>query len=944
MNTIRQLIKAFPALMLFTGIFDTGIIMAQNNPVIERVADAGVINFNGKYYLAGVSTNGGFYISSNLVDWEGPVHVFSMDNDWTDGRSSGDSQIHAADIHYWNGLFHFFWSVNYWGLRDMVVHIGHAVSGNILGPFTEPVRDQWFDNRIDAELFIDDDSSFYFYTVKFTDGNTIWGQSMSDPGHLKGDPELLFTSLPGTWERLDNNVIEGPWVIKYRSKYYMMYNANHTSNRWGNYALGVAESDTPLGFNSENKYPNPVVQTNLTDNPDEFRYYFTSSYGYFKNWLYTFNKPADGWMNPDYADSGWQSGEKGFGSQEIRGSSIIRRLTEWPGNDIWVRKKFSLTPEPGENLHLLVYHDGPTEVFIDGEMIYNNTRANYSLVNLNKEVIQNLRKGNNLIAIHSSKGRSAHLDVELVDPLKGPGDDILFNPSQPNLVRGPNGFEWWLVYFGIKDRGSRGQFISRVIFNDRNLTVDGPKGRKSAGYHPDPSMPVFGDIFEYHDDNLLKEKWKILTGKWSIQNNELQQYDLSDKALATINSHYASNYLFKAGTRGDSRNKGNFGIVGYYNNSSNRLEIGFSQPESIWYSKMVTAGKEIIKKNRLSGEFNFNVYHSITVLKNGKRFEILIDDNPAPGENVINTTFADKGIPGLFTESCNASFDGVIFTPGWDEYDAEITGWGESEKGENMNGKWLVSGNGIYQESNSGNFSIFKGDLLDEYEFDVQVYCDINQKEKSDKSIGGIYQVYVDKDNYLNAGLDFGTGELEIYGKKDKKQIVNEVIPLKRVICKYPDQKNSDGFMKVYSLKQNSVISSIQIVKSIYDKTGFSVNLFDSLKISYEKDGKWFPLDFRIDKGEIGSIDKIVFNPISANALRFVSAAADNSVHIYKIYITEEKTTDYNLRSVKLNDRVILFLDGKQIAEIKESWPASQVGLFSGNMPARFNGITLFEK
>ncbi|MDB5112516.1 MAG: hypothetical protein JWR67_3630, partial [Mucilaginibacter sp.] len=27
---------------------------AQNNPVLEGIADAGVINFNGKYYLAGV--------------------------------------------------------------------------------------------------------------------------------------------------------------------------------------------------------------------------------------------------------------------------------------------------------------------------------------------------------------------------------------------------------------------------------------------------------------------------------------------------------------------------------------------------------------------------------------------------------------------------------------------------------------------------------------------------------------------------------------------------------------------------------------------------------------------------------------------------------------------------------------------------------------------------
>ncbi len=944
MNPIKSLKIIFLTFILLYNVFNNCSALAQNNPVIERVADAGVINFNGKYYLAGVNTNGGFYISNNLVNWDGPVHIFSMNNEWTNGRSAGDNQIHAADIHYWNGIFHFYWSVNYWGLRNMVVHIGHAVSDNIMGPFTEPVKDIWFDNRIDAELFIDDDSTSYFYTVKFTDGNTIWGQPMSDPGHLKGEPELLFTSLPGTWERLDNNIVEGPWVFKYRSRYYMMYNANHTSNRWGNYALGVAESDTPLGFNSGNKYPYPVVQFNLTDNPREFRYYFTSSYEYFGNWLYTFYKPADGWIKPDFIDTDWTSGEKGFGNQEIKGSAIVKKLTEWNSNDIWLRKRFSLDPEPTENLQLLVYHDGPTEVFIDGEMIYSNNSSNYSLINLRTEIIQKLRKGNNLMAIHSRKGRTAHVDVDLVDPLNGPGDDILFNPGQPNIVRGPNGFEWWLVYFGIKNRGSRGQFINRVVFNDRELTVDGPTGVKTAGYHPDPAMPIFGDIFEYPDKNLFEEKWKIYSGRWSVINYELQQTDSSGKAFAIINSPSVSNYLFKAGIKNNSCNKGKYGITGYYYNSLNSLEVGFLQNEGVWYSRILNGGKEEIKKNNLSGEFNFNVYHSITVLKNDKRFKILIDDNPAPGENIINTSFSGKGTPGLFAEGCNASFDGVIFTPGWDEYDDNITGWGNSEKGESMSGKWLISENGICQKENSGSFSVFKGDLLNEYEFDVQVYSEINEREKSDNEICGIYQVYIDKNNFLNTGLDFKNGNLKIYGKKNNRQVVNAVIPLQRTTCKYPDPKYSDAYMKVYTLKQNTEISSIEIVKSIYNREDFSTNLFDSLKIFYKNNGYWHPLDFKIVSGGIQAIDKIVFNNVTADALRLVSTASDNTVHVYKIYITEGKTTNYNIRTVKLRNRVILFLDGKQIAEIAESWPASQVGFFCKDMPVRFNGITFFEK
>ena len=150
--------------------------------------------------------------------------------------------------------------------------------------------------------------------------------------------------------------------------------------------------------------------------------------------------------------------------------------------------------------------------------------------------------------------------------------------------------------------------------------------------------------------------------------------------------------------------------------------------------------------------------------------------------------------------------------------------------------------------------------------------------------------------------------------------------------------------MKVYSLKQNTEISAIEIVKSIYNKADFSVNSFDSLKIFYKNGGSWHPLDFRIVSRDNKSVNKIEFNKITADALKLVSSAVDNTVHVYKIYVTEGKTTNYNLRTVKIYDKVIVFLDGKQIAEVKESWPASQVGLFCKDMPVRYNGITLFEK
>src|SRR6056297_206319 len=164
----------FKYFLLFIVMMHSGMLLySQDNPVLEGVADAGVMHYNGRYYIAGVHTNGSYYISDDLVNWEGPEHVFSMNNQWTSGESARDHQLHACDMHYVNGRFHFYWSVNHWGQKDMVVHIGHANSDELLGPYQEPVKATWFDDRIDAHLFMDDDRTPYFYSVKFTDGNTI---------------------------------------------------------------------------------------------------------------------------------------------------------------------------------------------------------------------------------------------------------------------------------------------------------------------------------------------------------------------------------------------------------------------------------------------------------------------------------------------------------------------------------------------------------------------------------------------------------------------------------------------------------------------------------------------------------------------------------------------------------------------------------------------------
>jgi len=332
-------------LLLLALLADVPLFAQQlQNPVLKGVADAGVIRYAGKYYIGGVRTYGDFYVSDDLVNWNKKIHVFDLDNDWTHGTGAKNNQVHADDISYSNGLFHLLFSVNYWGKDRHIVHITHAVSPTVEGPYKEVRKDQWTENRIDPMAFRDDNGKLYLYMVKFTDGNAIWVRPMNQDFSFSGDAMLQFSSQPDTWETLDNRVAEGPFVVKYRGRYYMMYNANHTAPEYGNYRLGVCEASSPMTFNTGGKYSYPVV--------------------------------------------------------------------------------------------------GP------------------------------------------------RTDRSLQDQALETSTDTLFTPGQPNIVRGPNGWEWWLVY--MANQGNRrDQYIDRIHFTNNRLYVDGITGKNTPGFHPVPAKPEY---------------------------------------------------------------------------------------------------------------------------------------------------------------------------------------------------------------------------------------------------------------------------------------------------------------------------------------------------------------------------------------------------------------------------------------------------------------------
>ncbi len=922
-------------LFLLLSAFSFYKVQSQNinNPVLPGVADAGVIKYNGEYYIGGVFTKGSFYKSKDLVNWSAPFKVFSMNNNWATKFGIGDEQIHANDMVYINGRFHMYWSVNHWSRERNVIHIGHAVAENITGPFVEPAKDSWLDNRIDPKVFIDDDGKLYMYMVRFTDGNAIWVRPMKDPSTFEGEPKYIFSSLPNTWETADNRVEEGPWVMKYRNRYYLMYNTNHTSTEWGNYALGVAEAASPLDFNHGNKYPYPVVISNQWE-MDE-KYVDLLKYSDNGELAFTTNEPSENWIDAAFNITGWQKGKGAFGSAVIENSFTRNVKTIWKTDHIWVRKNFAVKTSEVGNIALRIHHDGATKVYLNGTLIYENTSSNYVAINLDDRTKNLLKNGENVIAFSSEKGRrSSFVEVALYNMKNDNADDILITPGQPNIVQGLNGFDWWLVYMANKNNERRGQFINRIHFFDKTLFVDGITSGKTAGSHPVPSMPTFIDLFD--DKNVsVNDKWNTFKGNWKINDEELLQTGNST-AEAFIKSSAALNYYFEANVKMPDGANACAGIYAYKYNDKNWLRICINAATKSWQYECLENGKLTKKSFALAKDFNYHAYHKLSVYKNADVFTLKLDDLPAPGNNIITTNFKQEGLPGIFASNGKAAYDGIIYTVGWDEFDNTITGWVANATTQN---NWKVAADGLTQTGMAGEQRVLKGDVLPSYDFSVQI--------KNDKTAGsaGVLAAYNDDNNFVKAAFDYANQKLVVSVKLNGAVVETKEISLQNLQPQYANMTYSDFMEKHFTFKNAVYLNELQLNKSGHLKTDALINdLHDKVEIFYRDEEKWLPLSYTNAASGHPLFEKLTFAPVKVNELKFVNkSASDHNFYIYKLWINEVFKTSYNLRVAKNKTGITLFIDGRLVYEVKHKLPASKVGLFTSNTSANFNGITLFD-
>jgi hypothetical protein len=145
---------------------------------------------------------------------------------------------------------------------------------------------------------------------------------------------------------------------------------------------------------------------------------------------YTEAEPKADWMNPVFDAANWQTGAAPFGD----GSGA---KTSWKSKDLWVRRTFSLKDVNLNKLLLKINHDDNTEVYLNGDKIYNkqgwlNKFQNFPI---DDNVKLQLKAEGNILAIHVKNTAGGQwLDAGLVEEPALRKSDVIEAAVQNNVT------------------------------------------------------------------------------------------------------------------------------------------------------------------------------------------------------------------------------------------------------------------------------------------------------------------------------------------------------------------------------------------------------------------------------------------------------------------------------------------------------------------------------
>ena len=918
------------------------------NPVLN-MRDGCIERHRGYYYAMGGGTQGTIYRSRDMVSWSNPVKAVTTDGatwlnnpKWT--QASTYKQVGAGDLLYRNGVWHSYFN-----------GIGHAYCAEPQGSYKEQTLTEPFDDYgIDVQIFQDEDGEIYWVkkrnpadphpmtgAASNIDGPEVWAFRMNSPFSRWDITEgrVQMTHQRGHPTSLNHINFEGPEMARYHDNYYIFYAVNRMGPRSGMYQVGCAVSDQPMNFSNAKKLPHPVLTRNTEQQLIDFTPIApTAEHG---GWdaRYLTTTPTGDWTAAGYDDSSWTAGQGGFGYQEfdlysgttMTNARVRARKTFWKTNNIYIRRRLTLDEVPA-HVSMKLWVNGTATFYINGHEIKVTSNHNtYSVRTIDPSWLQT---GENVVAVAGVSSNTSSSSQQLIDfGFYGSGEADMYpamiGPAQPNFIAGPGGFERWMVYKAFID-GVEQQSIDRIHFFGTEPVVEATvKG--TPGYHPAPAQPTFINYLDY----TIYHPFQFLNNsKWRVADKVMSPTDAAGGELL-LRKPAETNYRFEVPLRlAGSDDWG--GAYAFYADERNwtRVEIG---REGKWRLTNCADGISETARKDLPAKFSFledhplasgydEPWHTLTIYRNHDRLRVMLDEMCLTTDGDINIGHTAKGTVGLVASAPTVSFDAIQYTTGWDEWGDGICGWEEWQNGEET--------------------IRAKGDPCWNYEFSA----DMDAGSIPASGEAGFYPVYVDEDNYVRATIDYAEKCLKVTACEQGTATEQLSLPLKHKTMRQYSFSPTSTYPTtsyVYELRHETEVSGIDVLwlEGSYPYLSQTFDLPSRVVVMVKEGNSWKKVEATL-QGEprLSEMNTYTFPPVKTSAVRlYLQTKSGTAARPFCVYVHEDLSAGYHLRSRREADGVHILVDNEQVAVVKGNWQPSRPALTKKQLEARFDNILCYQ-
>ncbi|MDQ3797911.1 MAG: glycoside hydrolase family 43 protein [Acidobacteriota bacterium] len=327
-------------------------------------------------------------------------------------------------------------------------------------------------------------------------------------------------------------------------------------------------------------------------------------------------------------------------------------------------------------------------------------------------------------------------DGEKVFPILRTIPGLVIGPGHNSAVRGANNRELYCVYHRWTDDG-------RVLAIDRMDFAGGARIFISgATYTPQPAPfePKALDFF----DMFSAEDWRILSGYWRVENNQLicetaGKSEVLCEAEAT--SFLCETWLRAAENAATGDESGAFGVC-LKNGAAEVFRFLLVPGEKQAFAAWMENGVEQTRTFALSEDFDFQAFHLLRVEVDSLRLKISLDENAVRFEKILEASAPQIS---LFSKDAKAAFSGFALTAGFEDLfenaNPEKRGWRKISAGgaPRVEGGNLIIDGGNSSGSGGENETILCKDAPPSDDFELAINFRFLDETPGENSRFGVY-------------------------------------------------------------------------------------------------------------------------------------------------------------------------------------------------------------